>query len=132
MQSQKTLIIISAIAIILFISAFIWNNNHKSNAEVVNYDPIKDEVLKIKKIKEKTKEVTIDRNNDIHSRHQLVSKEKASRFRTLLAFYPTPDDMFKAIVEAQESGNEQKEDDLIELILRVDPDYKLPKDLKVK
>ena len=127
MQKQKTLILISVVALILFASAVLWKNSKESNAEVVNYDSVK-ELPKTKQNQQaEDQAVTMDRKEKQKSKVDYKKeREKISKKMNISLFYPTAEKLYEGIKEAQEKGNDKRADELIEFLLEEYPDFEMP------
>ena len=127
MQKQKTLILISVVALILFASAVLWKNSKESNAEVVNYDSVK-ELTKTKQNQQaEDQAVTMDRKEKQKSKVDYKKeREKISKKMNISLFYPTAEKLYEGIKEAQEKGNDKRADELIEFLLEEYPDFEMP------
>lgn len=134
---NKTLLTTVILAILIFLSAVIWNRNNSSNTEIVNV-PI-EETQQNKSIKKKLKKV-IRVENEIYDREHpdylsereleniKISKKTAGDKMFLTMKLKTPESVLSAIEAAQKEGHDEYADTLIEFLLERFPDYEIPED----
>jgi len=126
-STQKLII---ASSLLVFISALIWKSTRVDYSEEVTKVEVKKVAKKVKN-KEIMPEDTYDRVPNDEPKVTLTSEELKKAYRSevelnmYLSSLRTPERFLEAITEAQNNGDSEKADKIIERLLLVYPDFKL-------
>jgi predicted negative regulator of RcsB-dependent stress response len=130
-SKKNPLIILIVLAIILFISAYVWKQFQVDNSEAIYSEAPK--VKKIVKTNKKKKALPIENiepvvetsNQVLTLDDRQVKRKKLEKKLNSALMLKTPEQVMEVITALQEKGRTEEADEYIEYLLKTFPDYEM-------
>lgn len=130
-SKKNPLILLIILAVILFISAYVWKQFQVDNSEVIYSElPQVKEVVKTNKKKkalpiENTQPVVQASNQVLTLDERQVKRKKLEKKLNSALMLKTPEQVMEVITALQEKGRTEEADEYIEYLLKTFPDYEM-------
>ena len=128
---SKSLFILIAIPLFIFINIILFKNFKTDNSEVIT--PIVKIENKSTIVKKRTQHIQEDMSDEeyidtiepLSEEQRKINIKKIDNALNKAMMYNTPEKVMKAIIFYQESGNDAKAEEFIDYLLEKFPDYKM-------
>jgi len=130
-SKKNPLILLIILAVILFISAYVWKQFQVDNSEIIYTDiPQVKKNVKTNKKKtplpiENTEPVEISSTQVLTLDERQVKRKKLEKKLNSALMLKTPEQVMEVITALQEKGRTEEADEYIEYLLKTFPDYEM-------